>query len=335
MESTFTSLECEMQTQDFIQKTLDSLQSHIAILDENGTIIAVNAAWNAFASSNDLAAKFCGPGVNYLLSCDRATGACSEEAHVVAAEIRSVIKRQRNDFYMENPCHSPDEQRWFCVRITRFEINDVPRIVVAHDNITKRKLAELKLLAINRGLKHQTLVDELTGIANRRCFDQELESQWQRHRRNFNPISVLLIDIDRFKQYNDSCGHLMGDDCLRTVAQAIDATITDERATVARYGGEEIGVILPGRSAADAYSVAEAVCCTIAELEIPHPSSTAHRFVTVSAGCATCQAVLLEHHLDLLNLADEALYAAKERGRNQVIATQRVAASPTPLEAER
>src|SRR5688572_8116725 len=90
----------------FFQKTLDSLRAHVAVLTEDGTIVAVNDTWNRFASSNGLAHEFCGPGANYLLSCDRATGECSEEAPVVAAGIRDVIAHRQEHFYLEYPCHS-------------------------------------------------------------------------------------------------------------------------------------------------------------------------------------------------------------------------------------
>jgi two-component system, LuxR family, sensor kinase FixL len=132
----------------FFQKTLDCLASNIAVLDKDGTIIAVNTAWNKFASDNGLAQVWC--GVNYLRCCDQARGDFSEEAKIVADGIRDVVANRREYFYMEYPCHSPQEHRWFSVRITRFEIAQSVRIVVTHDNITQRILAELKLKEANR-----------------------------------------------------------------------------------------------------------------------------------------------------------------------------------------
>src|SRR5450432_3126679 len=113
---------------EFFQKTLDCLRSHIAILKDDGTIIAVNATWNKFATSNGLAEQFCGPGANYLRSCDQARGDCSEEAKIVADGIRDIFANIREYFYLEYPCHSPSEQRWFSVRVTRFEIAQSVRI---------------------------------------------------------------------------------------------------------------------------------------------------------------------------------------------------------------
>ena len=130
---------------EFFQKTLDALQAHIAILDDSGTIIAVNATWNRFASANDLEAESCGPGANYLKVCDEAYGDGSEEARIVAARIRQMTTGEWPGFYLEYPCHSPSAQRWFGLRITRFETDRSVRVVVAHDDITARKLAERAL----------------------------------------------------------------------------------------------------------------------------------------------------------------------------------------------
>ena len=124
------------------QSTLDALSSHIAILDGHGTIIEVNAAWIRFACENGLIGGHHGVGVNYLNVCDSAADGSSEGAPAVAAGIRAVMARQRDEFNLEYPCHSPDERRWFIIRVTRFGGEGPLRVVVAHENITERKLAE-------------------------------------------------------------------------------------------------------------------------------------------------------------------------------------------------
>ncbi len=304
---------------EFFQKTLDSLEAHIAILDEHGTIIAVNSTWNDFATSNDLATDFCGPGANYLSACDNAQGDCSEEAHAVSQGIRAVIAGVRPVFYLEYPCHSPQEKRWFSGRITRFEINGCARAVVTHDNITKRKLAELQLVTINRGLQQETRIDALTGIGNRRMFDTEYETQWKLHVQSGQSLSLALIDIDFFKQYNDSLGHVKGDECLKAVAECIRSSILWPKARVTRYGGEEFAVILPAADSNDAQVEIEAARRAVVALQIPHPGSPAHRFVTVSIGCATCIPRGQDSPAEFLHRADLALYRAKSGGRNQVL----------------
>ncbi len=306
-------------SRDFFQKTLDALQAHIAILDEHGNIIAVNSTWNDFATRNDLAADFCGPGANYLRACDNARGDCSEEAHLVSEGIRAVIAGLRPVFYLEYPCHSPNEQRWFSVRITSFEIDGQTRAVVTHDNITKRKLAELQLMSVNRGLQQETRIDALTKIGNRRMFDLEYENQWRAHTQSLRWLSLALIDIDYFKQYNDSLGHPQGDECLQCVAACIRSAVLLPQASVTRYGGEEFAVILPDTDADEALLEIEAIRKAILALEIPHPRSAVGPMVTASIGCATCIPCEDDSPAEFLHRADSVLYRAKSRGRNTAL----------------
>lgn len=131
-----------LESERFLQSTLDALTSHIAILDGHGVIIEVNSAWDRFASENHFIGTHRGVGDNYLLLCDSASGRFSEEAALVAAGIRTVMAGQKDEFHLEYPCHSPHEQRWFVVRVTRFGGDGSLRVVVAHENITERKQAE-------------------------------------------------------------------------------------------------------------------------------------------------------------------------------------------------
>src|SRR5215216_1700720 len=132
------------------QRTLDSLSAHIAIIDETGTIVAVNKAWQDFARANGIAGQDYAEGANYLRACDSATGPCSEEAAPFAEGIRSVLSGEREKFELEYPCHSPSEQRWYIGRVTQFAAGGPPRAVVAHENITERKLAEERLYESER-----------------------------------------------------------------------------------------------------------------------------------------------------------------------------------------
>jgi hypothetical protein len=132
------------ESKRFLQSTLDALSSHIAILDEHGTIIEVNAAWNRFASENTFMGSHRGAGDNYLQLCDSASGRFSEEAPVVAAGIRAVMAGRSDEFHLEYPCHSPKEHRWFIVRATRFGGDGIIRVVIAHENITARKKLEVE-----------------------------------------------------------------------------------------------------------------------------------------------------------------------------------------------
>ena len=127
------------------QRTLDSLSAHIAIIDETGAIVTVNKAWRDFARVNGLAAQNYAEGANYLRACDSAAGAHSEEAAPFAEGIRSVLSGERKKFELEYPCHSPSERRWYIGRVTQFAADGPPRAVIAHENITERKLAEERL----------------------------------------------------------------------------------------------------------------------------------------------------------------------------------------------
>lgn len=301
----------------FLQKTLDSLPSHIAVLDETGCILNVNASWRRFAEENGLAEKYCRPGVSYLQTCDSASGDCSEEASVMAAGIRQILHGERERFYWEYPCHSPSQQRWFSVRVTRFSFAGSACVVVSHDDITPRKLAELEVQTANRKLAIMANTDGLTEIANRRHFDAFLKATWQQHRQDGLPLSLALVDIDCFKQYNDHHGHAAGDDCLKAVAKALAAGLTRDSQLVSRFGGEEFAIILPDTDAAEGTALLTQLQDCIRALVIPHPHSLVpHGLVTVSMGGGTfwpCYAVPLEN---CLKTVDDALYRSKSEGRD-------------------
>jgi diguanylate cyclase (GGDEF)-like protein/PAS domain S-box-containing protein len=195
----------------------------------------------------------------------------------------------------------------------------LPReIVLVMRDITQRKLLEEKLSA-------QALTDPLTGIANRRAFDQALEKEWKRTLREGSQMSLLLLDVDRFKRFNDQYGHQAGDDCLRAVAAVARAGARRALDIVARYGGEELAFILPCTHAPGALQVAEKIRGAIAELKIPHAGNQdGGGFVTASIGVATAQAHKTETMKmpdSILISADYALYQAKHDGRNRVAAT--------------
>jgi diguanylate cyclase (GGDEF)-like protein len=168
-------------------------------------------------------------------------------------------------------------------------------------------------------LRSQTFSDGLTGIANRRHFDVALEKEIRRAKRAGTPLSLLMIDIDSFKPYNDSYGHQQGDDTLVKVAGTLAGMLQRPLDLIARYGGEEFAVILPELDAAHAAHLAEAMRQKIYDLDIPHKSAAGYDRVTVSLGLATHAS---DQGLDpaaLLGAADRALYTAKHAGRNRLV----------------
>lgn len=167
-------------------------------------------------------------------------------------------------------------------------------------------------------LEKLALVDGLTGIANRRSFDQALEQEWKRAARSGREISVIMLDIDHFKAYNDNYGHGAGDECLQRVAKAMRSAVHRPSDLIARYGGEEFVALLPETDFQGAAGMAEALRLAVANLVLPHAYSPIADHVTVSVGHVTRQAVPDQSPQDVLKAADQALYKAKESGRNRV-----------------
>ena len=161
-------------------------------------------------------------------------------------------------------------------------------------------------------------IDPLTGVGNRRLFEDTLEAEWSRAVRSSDPLAVLMIDADNFKSYNDRYGHLAGDDCLREIAKAILSL--DRRSTdlLSRFGGEEFVFLLPGTTLEGAQLIAETIRCKVERLHAQQGRRALQRKVTVSIGCAAIVPGPQSSPTRLLAASDEALYNAKQNGRNRV-----------------
>jgi diguanylate cyclase (GGDEF)-like protein len=179
---------------------------------------------------------------------------------------------------------------------------------------TLRDMTDEKLAQI--ALEQLATRDGLTGLANRRCFDETLHAEWARALRQRQPLSLLMVDVDNFKAYNDVNGHLGGDECLKRIATAV-ASEMRANDLVARYGGEEFAVILPNQSLKGAATVAERIRTRVEQLQVPNRLAPA-RHVTVSIGAATALASPDNDASELVAIADAALYRAKHMGRNRI-----------------
>ena len=200
-----------------------------------------------------------------------------------------------------------------------FELQELLKINRSLENRIDERTRELR--QTNERLEQLSYEDALTGLANRRYFDQTMVREFQRLGRLKAQCSLIMVDIDHFKAFNDGAGHVAGDDCLRRIGAVLRSVCMRASDLAARYGGEEFAVILPETSGAEASVLAERIRLGIAELQIAHPDPLAAQHVTASFGVATAFVAELTSAVVLVSLADDQLYRAKAAGRNQVMAT--------------
>ena len=225
-----------------------------------------------------------------------------------------------NTSQLENPHHScEDLWGWLIAdrnhNSTKWRTKEINLL----DNLTTQLAIGIKQGLLHQKIAQQALLDPLTGVYNRRYFNQQLEIEWRRLRRISSSLSLIMCDVDCFKLFNDSYGHQQGDECLKKVAEAMQSVIKRPADIVARYGGEEFVVILPQTSEAGAIKVAEDIRIAIQKLNIPHPNSTVDSMVTASVGIANTIPNAKDKPQLLIEAADLALYQAKKGGRNCVV----------------
>jgi diguanylate cyclase (GGDEF)-like protein/PAS domain S-box-containing protein len=213
-----------------------------------------------------------------------------------------------------------EEYLWVesCLRLIRDEKTGLPTgILNIVRDITERKRADQQLQEAYNAVEALAITDGLTGLANRRRFDQYLTTEWRRSMREHTPLSLLMLDADFFKSYNDTYGHTRGDSCLRQIAEAAQDIVSRPGDLVARFGGEEFTVILPNTDNIGAMKVAEEICIALSSRKLPH-SGNPYGICTISIGCATMVPKFGHHAVNLIEMADKALYDAKHSGRNRV-----------------
>ena len=236
-----------------------------------------------------------------------------------------LVRREHGmGFSAENWCVMPKLGNHLYLAIDAGPIHDeagnLIAVVETLRDMTDQKRAEMAL---------QTLAakDGLTGLANRRAFDQTLQSEWLRAQRSGKPLSLLFVDVDHFKLFNDRHGHQSGDECLRAVARVVSRHAVRPLDLASRYGGEEFALILPEMDCDAACVIADEIRTAVMALKIAHGANGAGDHVTLSVGVASHIPGEADGNPDrLLGAADEALYAAKRLGRNRVICAERVLA---------
>lgn len=305
-------LENELaQTQRHLADALASMADGLAMFDSKGTQVFNNARYlDLFPLSADV----------------RSTGACLRaiiraaiergEEIPVGGDIEDIIERSADAIL-----RSGDRQmrladgRWIEARTRKTEEGGS---LIVFSDISATKRTEEEFRSLNARLEVMAHTDGLTGLLNRRAFDRALDDLVCRNPQTAAGPSLLMIDVDKFKTYNDTYGHPAGDTCLTRVANRVAEIMTPyPRSVVARYGGEEIAVIIPQCDSAAALSVARLLCAQVRNMDIEHDGSEKGR-VTVSIGTATMNAAGINGKRELLRTADEALYAAKAAGRDCV-----------------
>ncbi|MGV7209808.1 diguanylate cyclase [Oxalobacteraceae bacterium A2-2] len=306
------SIRSKSETQEEQAERLRTIVNNMAegllIIEQDGRIQFTNPACDKYLGymEGDLAGKRIADLLNplvaqeYLDYFDR-YAASPETAH--SHGTREVIIRHRNG---SSVCMD--------LTLTPMYLRQPLFIGLLHD-IAHHKQSE-------DALQRAAMVDPLTKIANRRHFDTFLEKEWQRAMRSGAPLSLVVLDVDHFKLYNDTLGHPAGDLCLQQVAQAIASHALRPTDLAARYGGEEFVLLFAETDADAAYLLAESVRAHVESLRIPHPRSPTSHWITVSIGVATIHPHQLDNIESLFVAADRAMYVAKEGGRNQVQATR-------------
>ena len=224
----------------------------------------------------------------------------------------------KTDYYIFESRMKHKDGHWVWVydtgQVTEWEPEGVPkRMVGTHIDITEQKLTQLSLDQANKELERLVRVDPLSNIPNRRAYDERLAFELASANRQGAPLSLLIVDVDYFKKYNDTYGHEQGDIVIQAVATALKSTLTRETDFVARYGGEEFVILLPSTDLQGARHLCAEILDVITSLKIDHESSQCSDFLSVSIGVSSTESGTS----DLFREADQALYFAKGNGRNQ------------------
>jgi diguanylate cyclase (GGDEF)-like protein len=317
----------------------DLLPEPMFLLDRPGNIVAANSAAlevldfetvNSRATFYDIVSTPRRKIAEYLRACFRSAemvlGAADlrgEAGNIIPVRTEGCLAQLRSDKRPALVLMRCLDKRKSNARFLELnsKLNDITR-----ERSLQRQSAD-DLLELQR----LALADSLTSLPNRRSLDKNLNHEWKRGAREGNPLSVLLLDIDGFKAFNDTYGHLAGDSCLKQVAQTVQIASQRPADLTARYGGEEFAVLLPATGQEGAVTVAERIRKAIEQLNISHVTSGVSKVVTVSVGVATLVPSLDTSPLELIHKADKALYQAKRLGRNRVHVYQRALSNVSAL----
>jgi diguanylate cyclase (GGDEF)-like protein/PAS domain S-box-containing protein len=307
------------ESESLYRSILDASPDSITITDLSATVLVVSPAAKkifGYAPSYD---QFVGSSLfDFIIP----------EEHGKAK--KNIVRMFNGENIGKNEYHGLREDRsTFNIEVNSGIIygadNSPDKMVFIVRDITERKQTEIKIQELVQQLKVEKMTaqlnantDSLTGLANRRYFDEALNLEFHRLKRAGTPLSLIMLDVDYFKKYNDNYGHLAGDDCLRQVALTLKTSVARVTDLVARYGGEEFVALLTNTDQHGAITLAERIRQAIEDLAIPHIGSDISNVVTVSLGVTTIHTANVKTGEQIVALADKALYCAKEAGRNQI-----------------
>lgn len=295
----------------FLKAILDSITDQLSVIDIHGKIVFINQSWIDFSQTNTHP-PIDWVNINYLDVCDQSARKGDTSAIQAAKGIRKVLSGKSDHFYLEYPCHSPTQKRWFMMRITPLASFEKSYFVISHHNITERKIAEETVSDLSK-------MDGLTKLPNYRHFNHVLAKEWKRCMRLKAPITLAMIDIDYFKYINDTYGHLKGDEYLFKIAQHLKRMVRRPSDLCARYGGEEFALILSNTPLEPSIAMIEKFLTKIRTLAMPNPHSPVMPIITLSVGLVTLYPKPKMSEKELIKKADELLYKAKNSGRNQLV----------------
>lgn len=329
-----------LEREQSIMRELERLTALHALVSENSRDAIILADLSGHRSYVSSAAESLGWKPEDLLTQDGFAMVHPEDqqrAQAIVSGLNSGAEGAMIECRIQKPGAVGGEYIWVeaSLRMVRNSATGAPSgILNVVRDVTERKIAELRLQEAYNAVEALAVTDALTGLANRRRFDQYLGTEWRRSMRDRQPLSLLMMDVDKFKTYNDTYGHQRGDSCLKQIAEACMDVVSRPGDLVARFGGEEFVVVLPNTESEGAVHIAEEICEALRGRRLPH-SGNLPGIITISVGCATLIPKFGKHAPDLIELADKALYQAKAEGRNRVCNGNLIAGdATTPAEAD-
>ena len=286
-----------------LKATIAAAMNGIMSLDVDGHVLEANASCEQLFGFS--ATELQGVHIGLLLTCPEGGELCPQR---LVGQPRELSARHRSG-----------EELALQVSVSEVRTDTVHLFVCIVTDFTERKRQELRLQRANELLARQSTTDGLTGVGNRRLFDQLLQQEWLRSARAGQPLALVLVDIDHFKQYNDCYGHVAGDDCLRRVATLLRSCVGRGSEAVCRYGGEEFAILLVDTDLAGAQVVAQRCLDSVRLAAIEHEGSPVRRSVSLSIGVAARVGEPALAASSLVQAADSALYQAKQSGRARLI----------------